>query len=98
VPIITVWKWKDLNEDSMVQAMGATAIMDYPEGYQNFVFADGSGGVSISPDDEDVETQAVRAHVFSKYCVMDVHTAMTQQDALGIGPKIVDIMTKLGEG
>jgi len=95
--VITVWKWKDLNEDDMLQAMGATALLDYPEGYQNFVFVDGSGGVSISPDDEDPEAQAVRSHVFSKWCHLSVHDAMSQADALTIGPKIVEVLKSLNE-
>ena len=95
--IITVWKWKDLDEDAMTQAMGATAILDYPEGYQNFVFVDGSGGMSIGPDDEDPEQEALRAHVFSKFCTLEVHHAMPQEDALVIGAKVVEILKNLNE-
>ena len=50
--VITVWKWKDLDEKKMIQAMGATALLDYPEGYANYLFLDGSGGVTIAPDGE----------------------------------------------
>ncbi len=95
--VVTVWKWKDLDEDALVQAMGAIAVLDYPEGYQNYVFADGSGGVSISPDGEDMAAQAVRAHVFGKWCTLSVHDAMTEGDALEIGPRIVEILTGLAE-
>ena len=95
--MITVWRWKDLHEDDLVEAMGAIAVLDYPEGYQNYVFVDGSGGMSISPDDEDMETQAVRSHVFSKWCTLEAHHAMPQEDALTIGPKIVEILRNLGQ-
>jgi hypothetical protein len=95
--MITVWRWKDLDEDSMVEAMGAIAVLDYPEGYENYVFVDGSGGMSISPDDEDMETQAVRSHVFSKWCTLESHHAMPQSDALTIGPRIVEILKNLAE-
>jgi hypothetical protein len=94
--VITIWKWKDLDEDDLVQAMGAVAVLDYPEGYQNYVFADGSGGVSISPDD-DLEAQAIRSHVFAKWCHLSVHQAMTEGEALMIGPKIVEILKGLEE-
>ena len=95
--IITIWKWKDLDEDELVQAMGATAVLDYPEGYQNFVFVDGSGGMSISPDDEDPESQAIRSHVFGKWMTLSVHHAMDQEQALAIGPKIVETLRSLSE-
>lgn len=92
--VITIWQWKDLDEEDLVEAMGAIAVLDYPEGYQNYVFADGSGGVSISPDDA-LEEQALRAHVFSKWCTLSVHQAMTEAEALVIGPKIVEILQGL---
>ena len=95
--MFTVWKWKDLDEDDMMQAMGATAVLDYPEGYQNFVFLDGSGGFSIGPEDEDPEQQAIRGHVVSKFCTMETHHAMPQEDALAIGGKVVEILRNLAE-
>ena len=93
--IITIWKWKDLDEEVLVQAMGATAILDYPDGYENYVFIDGSGGMSISPDGEPAEAQSLRAHVFAKWCHLTVHHAMSQEDALAIGPKIVELLEQL---
>ena len=97
MPMISIWRWKDLDEDAMTQAMGAIAVLDYPEGYQNYVFVDGSGGMSISPDDEDMEAQAVRSHVFSKWCTLESHHAMPQEGALAIGPKIVELLKGLAE-
>jgi len=97
VAVITVWKWKDLDEDDLMQAMGATAVLDYPEGYVNYVFADGSGGVSIAPDDEALEDEALRAHVFGKWMKLEVHRAMPQEDALVIGAKIVEVLRNLEE-
>ena len=98
MPIITIWKWKDLDEHTLVQAMGAVAALDYPEGYQNYVFVDGTGGISVSPDDGDLEGQAVRSHVFAKWCDLSVHHAMTEGEALAVGPKIVEILHGLAEG
>ena len=95
--VITVWKWKDLDEDQLMQAMGATVVLDYPEGYQNYVFADGSGGMSIGPDEEDLEARAVRAHVFAKWCTLEVHDALPEGEALAIGPKIVEVLKNLEE-
>jgi hypothetical protein len=92
--VITIWQWKDLNEEHMVEAMGAVAVLDYPEGYRNYVFADGSGGVSISPDDT-LENESIRAHVFSKWCTLSVHRAMTEGEALVLGPRIVEILQGL---
>lgn len=93
--VVTIWRWKDLDEDQLVQAMGAIAVLDYPEGYQNYVFADGSGGVSISPDEDGLENQAIRSHVFAKWCNLSVHQAMSEGEALVIGPKIVEILKGL---
>jgi hypothetical protein len=97
MPMITVWRWKDLDEDALVESMGAIAVLDYPEGFVNYVFADGSGGVSIAPDGEDMETQAIRGHVFGKWCTLESHQAMPQEDALNTGPKIVEILKGLAE-
>ena len=95
--VVTVWKWKDLDEEDMVQAMGATALLDYPEGYQNYLFVDGSGGVSIGPDDETTEARALRSFVFGKWCTLDAHQAMTEAEALGVGPKVVEVLRNLNE-
>jgi hypothetical protein len=95
--VITVWKWKDIDEKVMTQAMGATAVLDTPEGYQNYLFLDGSGGVSIAPDGETPESAAQRAWTFSKFCTLDSRSAMTQEEALGIAPKVVELLTNLAE-
>jgi hypothetical protein len=73
------------------------AVLDYPEGYQNFVFADGSGGISITPEGEDIESEAMRGFVFGKSCTLETHRAMAQEDALGIGPGIVELLRNLKE-
>jgi hypothetical protein len=96
--VVTVWKWKDIDEEDMAQAMGATAVLDYPEGYQNYLFVDGSGGVSIGPDDESVESAAVRAFTFSKWCTLDSRRAFTEAESLEIGPKVVELLRNLAEG
>ena len=97
MPVVTIWKWKDLDEESMVEAMGAVTALDYPEGYQNWVFADGSGGVSITPDGEDLEPAAIRSHVFSKWMTREVHNAMPEADAISIAPQIVELLAGLNE-
>jgi hypothetical protein len=95
--VVTVWRWKDLDEEGMVQAMGATQLLDYPEGYHNYLFVDGSGGVSIGPDDESPESRALRSFVFGKWITLDSHEAMTEEQALGIGPKVVEMLRNLNE-
>ena len=97
MPVITVWKWKDLDEEGMKQAMGATAVLDYPEGYQNYLFTDGSGGVTISPDGESAESVAFRSFVFSKWCTLESHQAMTEGEALAVAPGVVELLTNLNE-
>jgi hypothetical protein len=96
--VITVWKWKDLDEKKMIQAMGATAVLDYPEGYQNYLFLDGSGGVSIAPDGESPESVAQRAWTFGKWCTLDSRSAMTEAESLEIAPKVVELLSNLAEG
>ena len=96
--VVTVWKWKDLDEKQMVQAMGATALLDYPEGYQNYLFLDGSGGVSIAPDGESPESAAQRAWTFGKWCTLDSRSAMTEEESLAVAPKVVELLTNLAEG
>ncbi len=96
--VVTVWKWKDnLDEKGMTQAMGAAALLDYPEGYQNYLFLDGSGGVTITPDDESPESAAQRAWTFSKWATRDSRSAMTEEEALGVAPKVVELLTNLAE-
>lgn len=92
MPIITVWKWKNLNEDEMGAAMDAVTRLDYPEGYQNWVFADGSGGVSISPDDEDPAAGALRSHVFSKWLSLEVHHAMSEEEGMVLGAQVIEVL------
>jgi hypothetical protein len=94
---VTIWKWKDFDEDDLVQAMGATAALDYPEGYENYVFADGSGGMSLSPDGEDPIAMAIRGHVFAKWCTLEAHQAMPQAEALEVGPQVVELLRNLGD-
>lgn len=97
MPVITIWKWKNLDEKQMVEAMAAVTTLDYPEGYQNWVFADGSGGVSITPDGESMEDAAIRSHVYSKWMRLSVHDAMPQEDAIAIAPQIVEVLASLRE-
>jgi hypothetical protein len=82
----------------MAQAMGATAVLDYPDGYQNYLFVDGSGGVSIAPDDESPESAAMRAFTFGKWCTLDSRRAMTEGESLEVGPKVVELLRNLAEG
>jgi hypothetical protein len=96
--VVTVWKWKDIDEEGMAQAMGAAAVLDTPEGYQNYLFVDGSGGVSIAPDDESPELAAMRTFTFSKWCSLDSRRAITEAESMEIGTKVVELLRNLAEG
>jgi hypothetical protein len=49
------------------------------------------------PDDESPESAAQRAWTFSKWATRDSRSAMTEEEALRVAPKVVELLTNLAE-
>ena len=69
-----------------------------PRAIRNYLFLDGSGGVTIAPDGESPESVAHRSWTFGKWCTLDSRAAMTEAESLEVAPKVVELLTNLAEG